>query len=369
MVSPKYYDFNPDYAVPPGITLLETLENIGMTQAELAERTGRPKKTINEIINGKSAITPETAIQLEMVLGVPATFWNNLERNYREKLAEEQERERLKESLSWLKCVPIRKMSELGWIKTYDDKIKQLQEVLNFFGVASVKAWEAVWKPFMSSPRICYRKSEAFESDPIATAAWIRKGEIEAQKMNCFSYDLNKFRNSLDYVKTLTNDKPKDFISKMKLACAEAGVAVVFVPELPKCRVNGITRWLSPEKAIIQLSLRYRSDDHLWFTFFHEAGHILYHRKKDIFLEVKGESNGHEDQAKQFAAEFLVPSSALKRFLREYVISEGTVRTFAESLGIAPGIVVGRLQFEGTLPFNSNLNKMKRRFEWASPTD
>ena len=76
--------FQPDHAVPPGETLKETLETIGMSQAELAERTGRPKKTINEIIMGKSAITSETALQLERVLGVPASFWNNLERNYKD---------------------------------------------------------------------------------------------------------------------------------------------------------------------------------------------------------------------------------------------------------------------------------------------
>ena len=75
--------YTPDYVSPPGETLQEVLEERGMSQAELAERTGRPKKTINEIINGKAAITPETALQLERVLGIPASFWNNRERRYR----------------------------------------------------------------------------------------------------------------------------------------------------------------------------------------------------------------------------------------------------------------------------------------------
>ena len=64
--------FSPDYAVIPGETVLEVLNSLGISQSELAERSGRPKKTINEIINGKAAITPETALQFERVLGVPS---------------------------------------------------------------------------------------------------------------------------------------------------------------------------------------------------------------------------------------------------------------------------------------------------------
>jgi HTH-type transcriptional regulator / antitoxin HigA len=74
----------PKYAIPPGETLRETLEAIGMTQAELADRMDRPKKTINEIIAGRASITAKTALQLERVLGISASFWNNLERNYQE---------------------------------------------------------------------------------------------------------------------------------------------------------------------------------------------------------------------------------------------------------------------------------------------
>ncbi len=92
----------PDFVSPPGETLLEVLETRGMSQAELAERTGRPKKTINEIIKGKTAITPETALQFEFVLGVPARFWNQREQNYREFLA--RQRENLKQR-DWVRMM------------------------------------------------------------------------------------------------------------------------------------------------------------------------------------------------------------------------------------------------------------------------
>ena len=84
--------YNPDYVSPPGDTLLDVLEERGMSQAELAERTGRPRKTINEIINGKTAITPDTALQLERVLSIPAQFWSQREQNYQDFLARQRER-------------------------------------------------------------------------------------------------------------------------------------------------------------------------------------------------------------------------------------------------------------------------------------
>jgi addiction module HigA family antidote len=76
--------YTSDFVTPPGDTLLETITAVGMTEAELAERAGCPNKTIVEIIQGKTEITPDMALQLEAVLGVPASFWMNRENQYRE---------------------------------------------------------------------------------------------------------------------------------------------------------------------------------------------------------------------------------------------------------------------------------------------
>src|SRR4030066_743491 len=117
MAEIKGGSFQPNYAVPPGETLRETLEFLGMTQAQLADRTGRPKKTINEIIKGKAAITPETALQLERVLGVPASFWNNLERNYQETLERINEQKSLQRQIDWPKKMPLNALIKRGWVK------------------------------------------------------------------------------------------------------------------------------------------------------------------------------------------------------------------------------------------------------------
>jgi addiction module HigA family antidote len=138
-------EYMPDVVSPPGETLLEMLEERGMSQAELAERTGRPIKTISEIINAKTAITTETALQLEKVLGAPARFWINRERNYQEWKAREAEREDLEKHLSWMENFPIREMVKMGWIKKLDDAVSQLVEVLQFFSIASPDQWTPIW--------------------------------------------------------------------------------------------------------------------------------------------------------------------------------------------------------------------------------
>ncbi|MBK5274439.1 MAG: HigA family addiction module antidote protein [Desulfuromonadales bacterium] len=350
--------FMPNYAVPPGETLLDTLEAIGMSQAELANRTGRPKKTINEIIKGKVEITSETALQLERVLGIPAGFWNNLERNYQDAKARLAEQERLMHHIAWLREIPVATMVKQGWIQPFRDKVQQLQEVLNYFGVASPELWQARWH----DPGVAYRESSSFRSHPGAVAAWLRKGELEAHRIASSPFDPTKFKEVLGRIRGITRHLPEDFQPEIERLCAEAGVAVVIVPELPNIRISGATWWLNPNKAVILLTLRYKSDDQLWFSFFHEAGHILLHGKKDVFLE--GElSDGKEEEANSFAGDFLIPARKYQQFITTATLSKMTIHSFADELGIAPGIIVGRLQHDKRLPF-THCNELKRKLVW-----
>jgi HTH-type transcriptional regulator / antitoxin HigA len=354
-------EYMPDVVSPPGETLLEMLEERGMSQSELAERTGRPKKTINEIIKGKSTITPATALQLERVFGTPASFWNNREQQYRESLARQAERASLEGQVSWLSQFPTKEMIGLGWLPGSDDLVVLLEQVLTFFGIASPTQWNRIWES-----NVAYRQSPAFESDPFAVSAWLRKGEIEAQQIDCAPYDSDRFISALGIVRELTVQPPEVFQSETIRVCAEAGVAVAFVPEIPKVRASGAARWLSQNKGMIQVNLRYKTDDQLWFTFFHEAGHILKHGKRDIFIEDGGDHDEKEEEANKFAADFLIPSSEYRHFTpRTGHYSKAEITDFATQIGIAPGIVVGRLQHDGKLP-PQNCNDLKRTLVWVN---
>jgi addiction module HigA family antidote len=362
MLEIDHNQYRPNTVSPPGETLLETLEALGLSQAALAERTGRPLKTINEIIKGKAAITPETALQLERVLGVPAHFWNNREAQYRDSLARQEELRRLSQHIGWLNQFPFREMVKLDWIEAEIDKVHRVQALLNFFGVASPERWYELW----ATPNVAFRKSLSFKSDIGATSAWLRKGELDAMHINCESFNEDGFVEALRLVRNLTMIPQEKFIPETQALCARAGVAIVFVPELPKMRANGACRWITPNKAIIQLSLRYKSDDHLWFAFFHESGHILKHGKKDFFIEDEKYANDQKEMdANSFAEDMLIPRKLLNDFMAHGRKSADAVSAFATELGIAPGIVVGRLQHEGYLE-RSHLNHMKRKLTWEA---
>lgn len=354
----------PDVVSPPGETLLEILEDRGMSQAELAERTGRPKKTINEIIKGKSALTPETALQLERVLDTPASFWNNREQNYRDWLARQEERKALAEYIPWMKKFPVRAMIKMDWITEHSDPISQLEELLQYLGVASPVQWQTMLQGTQ------WRQSPTFAADPTAVSSWLRQGEIQSGQIQCAPYDESRFRETLYQIRGLTTQLPKSFATQMTKLCAQAGVAVVFVPEIPGTHTCGATRWLTSTKAMIMLSLRYKTDDHLWFTFFHEAAHILLHGKREVFLEdddeVSEDVRVKEEEANRFASDFLIPPEEFKRFHpRGAHISHNDIIEFSQQLGIAPGIVVGRLQHDSIVP-QQNLNGLKQHLQWVT---
>ena len=185
-------------------------------------------------------------------------------------------------------------MAAFGWVEATSDKRKRLENLLTFLSVASPEAWET----HNNSLQVAYRKSTTYEVDKYALSAWLRQGELAGRAIDCNPFDPESFKSCLLEVRRLTTTTPSVFVPRLKELCAECGVAVAFIRELPKT-ASGATRWLSPEKALIQLSLKYKTDDHLWFTFFHEAGHILKSKKRQIFIET-GENNCEEDEANRF---------------------------------------------------------------------
>jgi len=358
--------YSPNYVSPPGETLAEVLEDRGMSQAELARRTGLAKKTINEIIKGKAPLTAGTALKLERVLGVPASFWNAREQRYREFLARQAERRSLEAQMKWARQFPVKTMMRLGWLPLTDDPVEQFENLLRFFGVASPTQWQAVWghSPVTAA---AFRTAQKYENDPFALAAWLRYGERQAQRMACAPYDKGKFTEALLRIRRLTAEMPPNWQDLTTQWCAEAGVAVVFTPQLPGTHISGATRWISPRCAVLQVSLRYKTDDQLWFSFFHEAAHILKHGKRQLFLEAWEHPMGaqEEEEANRVAADLLIPPQAYRRFQPKgdhYSLSE--IEAFAREIGIAAGIVVGRLQHDGKLPMNVG-NKLKRRLRWV----
>ncbi len=352
----KKYIFKPEFAIPPGETLREFMETQGMTQRELASRTGLTEQSLIRIFKGRQAISVETANKLELVTSMPAGMWNNLEVQYREQLAKILEKEKLKADLDWLKSIPTKELVDRKVLKDTKDKVELLRDALRFFGVSSIKAWHNTW----ATPKVAAKRSSCFETRIGAAAAWIRLGEIEAHSITCSNYNKDVFYASLLSIRDLTTEKLDVFIPKMRELCANSGVALSLIPEFKKVPWNGATKWLSPKKAMILLNLRGKTEDKFWFSFFHEAGHVLNDSKKWTYINDESLDNQIEKDADEFAADILIPrewDDEISLITRKSQISH-----YAKKLNISPGIVAGRYQH---LTENwSFFNKFKRTFKW-----
>jgi addiction module HigA family antidote len=338
-----------------------------MSQSELARRMGRPFKTINEIVNAKAALTPDTAIQLERTLGISASFWNNLEVSYREHLADRRAMQELEANANWLDAFPVSDLVGRRLLEPGQGKSETLAALLRFFAVGSTRAWENQWL----SPEVSFRSSPAFSSSPYAVASWLRWGQVVATGMETAAFDATRLEAVLGEARELTRREPiARSIERAQELCASAGVAVVVVPELGKTRLNGAAHWLNHRKAIIQLSLRHKSDDQFWFSFFHEAGHLVDREKRD-YVDAEGDDeqqkSSEEDAANHFARDLLIPPEDYASFVSAGDFTADAVRTFARLQSVAPGIVVGRLQREHLVSY-SRLNELKKRLRWVETT-
>lgn len=352
--------FVPDYAVHPGEILEEILEAQGISKTEFAERSGLTPKTISWIITGKNPVTSENAIVFERILGISAEVWSNLDTEYRLFQARKKALGHLDKAVEWSMKFPLPEFVKRGIIPSTKDPREKAAALLNFFRVKDPNAWMAMY----GNMSVAFYKSAAFTSNYEVVVSWLRLSEIQAERIETEVYSEETFKNSLSEIRSLTDKQPELFEQRIKEFCAKSGVALVFVSELPGIHLSGATRWLTSNKAMISLSLRHKSNDHFWFTFYHEAGHIVKHGKKDVYVdEENGATTKQEQEANKFASTYLIPESKYLNFLSNYPKpTKKHVRNFARNIGIAPGIVVGRLQHDKIINF-SWLNDLKIRFQ------
>lgn len=330
---------------PPGDTILETIEHYKITQTELAERLNKKPSKVHDLITGKEPITLNTAMQLEKVLGIAVDFWMNREARYREKLARLEEAEQAEANVDWVKAMPLKELAACGQIKTTKASGEAVDEVLRFFGVASIEAWHNVYERELEE-LADFRKADNYATTIAALAAWLRTGELEMRKLTLPEFDKAAFKQALDgSIKELIVQHPADFALQLQQACKPCGVALVYTPCFPKVPVCGALRWMGGT-PLIQLTDRYKTNDQFWFTFFHEAGHVLLHGKKEMFIEPEKKAaklSDKEKEANAFAGKHLLPESALADL--EDGFTEKDVVALAKLHGTHPGIVVGRLQY------------------------
>lgn len=348
--------YQPNKALHPGLTIQRMLEDFGMTQKKLAERTGLSEKHLSQIINGEVLITADTALLLENALDGSAAFWMNLDKNYRETKARIEQEERVLSEVSLLPNFPYNDLVKVHQVEDTRIKTERVKSLWKFFGVNSltyIKNTEAV----------AYRRKEGAGVKYEALASWLRMGEIMAADLKLEEYSDAGLRNVLSKLREMTTNNGKFFI-ELQETLASVGVGIVGVPHFKNTQVHGATRWLSGN-PVIQLSTYGRDADRFWFTLFHEVGHILLHGKKKQFLEFnKAETTHEEQEANIFASRALIPDADYMRFTMDGDYLETAITNFANGLSIDRGIVVGRLQRDGLVSYQQ-LQHLHRKLVWS----
>jgi len=346
MAAAQPRSYEPAELVPPGATLVEWLEREEMSQVEVAKRSGLTPKHITQVVKGKVGISPEVALAFERVTSIPARYWTQLDANYQTTKHFRSEEPALLHRLDIVDLFPMKELKRRGCLGGSESKLDQLRSLLRFFGVADPDVLANVWlQPAM------YRRSKAYDADAGALASWLRLAELQAARIKAARYDAEAVRAAMDKMRALSRLPGIDWIEPLTDLCASVGIALVIVKELPKCRVNGATRWISPEKAMIALSLRHRRNDIFWFTLFHELCHLLRHGKKETFIDGTGSIDAElEVEADAFASRALIPPRSAVRLPELSTLTD--VQEFAQEIGVADGLVVGRMQHDGLIPHN-----------------
>ncbi len=359
-------NINSNLAIPPGEFLEEVISDFGITKDELARRMNRPAAKLSAIYKGDKAITPETALQLEKVVGVPAHVWIGLENEYRLTLARQKELQmNLQEEAKLITSYCYRDLAKLNYVKKCSKSAEKVIELQKFFGVTSLNTIANLnrYQPFFRISNQGLSKHS-----PEVLAAWLRMGEIEAHKTDTEEFNKKRFIRVLQQIRALTRLEPEEFIPKLETLLAESGIAFVVVPHLPKTYAHGATYWLGKSKAILMLTLRKSWADIFWFSLFHEIGHILLHSNQIVFVEGENHNDTqkkYEFEADKFAANTLIPPKQYNEFIKKSEFYKNNILRFAERVKIDPGIVVGRLQYENYIK-NSWHNQLRSRYIWKA---
>lgn len=354
--------YEPDWFSKPGDTLADLMSRERMSCRELADRLQEHAETVIGLLQGKVAINESLAGRLTEVVGGSPSFWLKRQVSYDVALSRAANNISGAAAEAWLKEFPAKALAECGLTRRGTDRHEILKSFLAYFGVTGPEDWASRYASFSND--VAFRSSTTFETQKGALAVWLRRGELEAAKVSTAKWNPRELRQAIPDLRRLSRRKsPLDFVPRLRLICASLGVAVVFVRAPQGCRASGASRFVSADKAMIVVSFRHRSDDHFWFTFFHEIAHLLLHGQENTFIDQdEGTDSERESEANAFAAMALVPPQRHDELISLAPKIQPVVR-FAMSVGVAPGVVVGQMQHLGVIG-RDKLNFLKRRYDW-----
>ncbi len=346
----------------PGDTIQEHIDHIGMSQAELAERLGRSVTKLNELIKGKASITKETATKLEYVLGIPASFWLNLERQYQDELLEIEQMEHLEQCKEWAEKFPLPMMKKIGLVPHTRNKTEIAKSLLKFFRVASPKQWADIYVGSSLAFKIELKHTAELE----AISVWLRLGELQAKHLSTTPFDKKALRNSLKQIQTISYNHSSSWLDDLQEIFSDCGVALVYTPYIAKAPIYGASRWIKNNTLpLIQVTDRHKDYNAFWFTLYHELAHILYHGKKEVFIDgLKSiqPDKTKENEADAFATRMLLSEKERNELFSHACFDKKLVLQLAQKFKKHPAIIVAQVQRKyNKLYKDIQLNSLKEK--------
>ena len=339
-------------AVPPGATIRDQLKDRGMSQKEFAARMDLSEKHVSKLINGEVQLTPEVAVRLEMVLGIPAKFWNNLEAIYRETLLKVEAENIMDEDEAIAKQFPYKEMAEYGWVQETKNIKEKVVYLRQFFGVVKLSLLENE-----QITRIACRRLAITEKADLALMAWAQEARIQARSIQTAPIDIKRLIAAIPQIRDMTIMEPNEFCPEIKAILENCGIALVFLPHLKGSFLQGAS-FVDGKKIVVGLTTRGKDADKFWFSLFHELAHII--------LGHIGNTNGTTEQeekdADSWSENTLIDPIEFESFKHKKVYTKRSVLDFAKEQKIAASIVVGRMQKEGIIGHNM-MNDLKVQYE------
>lgn len=354
----------------PGESIEELLNSNGMTQRELAARIGFSTKHINEVIQGKRDISPLLASKLANVFQPSAQFWNNLQSIYNaEKQRIEDEEGITEEEKDIAKRLPYNKLVSWNYLEECNSIVDRVIKLRKFMGLSDIRNAPAFMKNISiasANSSLAFRKSESLKIDDYVMTIWLKMCTLSFNQ-NMPEFDKSKLRESLPLIKSqISGSDINTSVNTIKEILSNCGVSFSIIHNLAGAPVQGFIKFQN-NKAVLCLTLRQKFDDILWFTLFHEIGHLLLARQcKETIVDFSSDSGlalSNEDEADKFAQDILIDKKRFEVFSARRFISEAEVIEFAKEEKVPPSVVVGRLGHSSPNYF-SRMANLRQRINW-----
>ena len=354
-------------AIHPGRYILDELEERGWTSEDLADKAKRSPSSLKRVLRGRAPVTKPLAKDLESVLGLSAGVMLRLQKSYQETIQRLESEPDIQADIALLRegAIPWRELAKRGWIYDVGTDVERVSELRVMYDV------DALIDVENGRHEAAFRMTKKTRYDPWALAAWLQQGnwqliegQWESDWKQAAHFDPQLFEQSLAEIRRLTITP--DFWQQMRSLCASAGVHLEVVPHVRKSGANGVTRWMDDGRPLIQLSLFRGWADVFWFTFFHEAAHVLKEDHRDMYINLDRvpREDDVERQADDFARDFLISPDHWQPYWAHEHCSRTTINRLADEVGVHPGIVVGRLQHEKRIPYSAH-NDLRTKLEYG----